>query len=277
MVRMVACGLVVVSVVCAPRAWAGANDPEAAAAAPSDEDAGRTAERVLVMDLKGGPEVAGTLTETLGGLLTAEVARRESFESISGEDIRNLVALEGQKQALGCEDSSTCLAEIAGALGARFVVFGRLNQVGGQYILQMSLLDASTTQVIGRRVLKAPDERVLVDELPHAVADVLRPAFAALGTEEEKVALPDRDGGGALPTVMLGSGVAIAAAGVVAAVAASGSAAALYYLVLEQKSVSPDARYAGRYAWFGLLGVAAIGAVAVLPGAALAAASWAWE
>jgi hypothetical protein len=39
-----------------------------------------------------------------------------------------LLGLERQKQMLGCaEDSSNCLAELAGALGARFVLNGSRN------------------------------------------------------------------------------------------------------------------------------------------------------
>ncbi len=253
---------------------------QAAAPAPTTNAPGPKP-RLLIMDLNAGEEINKTVRDTVGGLITAEVSRRETFESISGEDIRNMVALEGQKQAMGCDDSSACLAEIAGALGARLVVFGRLNQVAGQFILQMSLLDAQSAQVIGRDVFKAADEGALLRGLPGVVADVLRPAYAALGVPEEVVHVEEEplaeDGGGGLSSALLGTGAAVGIAGVAVGVLAAGTAAAVYWGALANTDLPSGLRKNAQLGWYGLVALSALGAVVVVPGLAVAGASFVVE
>ena len=64
-------------------------------------------------------------------MITSEVQRRGFFQVISQQDIATMLGLERQKQLMGCADDSTsCLAELSGALGARFVMSGTLTRLG---------------------------------------------------------------------------------------------------------------------------------------------------
>ena len=61
-----------------------------------------------------------------------------------------MVELEAEKQSIGCNDDSNCLAELAGALGADLVVYGELGKLGNQYMLQQSLFDTKAGKAITR-------------------------------------------------------------------------------------------------------------------------------
>src|SRR3712207_6923041 len=44
--------------------------------------------------------------------------------------------LEAAKQSVGCADDSSCLADVAGAMGAELVVFGAAGKLGTLYNLK---------------------------------------------------------------------------------------------------------------------------------------------
>src|SRR5947207_17625 len=76
---------------------------------------------VLRLSVAGGvePELGGAITEAV----TTEVSARGFFNVLSSKDVETLLGVERQKQMLGCaDDASSCLSELAGALGARFVL-----------------------------------------------------------------------------------------------------------------------------------------------------------
>ena len=75
--------------------------------------------RMLLLDFKATlieEEVAAIVTN----MVSSELAREKSFALITNTDVKQMMALEAEKQTLGCSDDSSCLAEIAGAMGARF-------------------------------------------------------------------------------------------------------------------------------------------------------------
>lgn len=57
-----------------------------------------------------------------------------------------LLGLERQRQLLGCDEGSACLAELANAMGVDFVVAGSLVKLGGGFTVTLRLLDARTGQ-----------------------------------------------------------------------------------------------------------------------------------
>jgi hypothetical protein len=77
---------------------------------------------------------------------------------------------------MGCDEAS-CLAELAGAMGARLVVFGDANKLGTVTILTLSLFDSSKTQSVGRVSVQAATIEELPAKLPPAVRDLVREAL----------------------------------------------------------------------------------------------------
>lgn len=128
--------------------------------------------KLIVLELTGAggvePGVASALTETV----TTELGKRGFFDVISSKDLQTLMGVERQKQLVGCaEDSSSCMAELAGALGARFVVSGSVAKLGPAYQLSLQALDTQKAQPIGRTTRIAPDLAALRAQMPHAVAE----------------------------------------------------------------------------------------------------------
>lgn len=127
--------------------------------------------KLVVMDLApaGGvtPAVAAAMTEAV----TAELSRRNTFEVLSSQDVRTLLGLERQRQLLGCSEGSTCLTEIAGALGAHFVLSGSLAQLGDLFQLNLQTIDATKATPIGRATRMAADVSTLRRQLTYAIAE----------------------------------------------------------------------------------------------------------
>jgi len=125
---------------------------------------------VLELTAAGGVEaqVASALTEGI----TAEASRRGFFDVVSAKDIQTLLGVERQRQMLGCsDDAQSCLTELAGAMGARFVLSGSLARLGDTYQLTLQTLDSVKAQPIGRATRLSKDLAALRDTLPFAVAE----------------------------------------------------------------------------------------------------------
>src|SRR5438309_267107 len=76
------------------------------------------------------------LSEAMGGLFADHLAKQLELHGLkvtSRSEMQALLGLERQKELMGCSDESTasCLAELAGALGADGVLTGTLGKVGG--------------------------------------------------------------------------------------------------------------------------------------------------
>ena len=152
----------VTSLIALTCAAAHAASPAAVPAAPAADK-----QRVLVLDLDASGVDAGQV-KLINGLVTDSVARFERFEVISSADVRQLVAMEADKSAAGC-DTSSCLAEVAGALGAQKVVFGNLGRLGNLTIVTLSLFDTKAAKAVGRQRLEVRD----IETLPHALDTAL--------------------------------------------------------------------------------------------------------
>jgi hypothetical protein len=115
--------------------------PLAASAAPAKE----AKTRVAVMPIKGGIGIEPQLAELVTDALVAELTDR-GLTIITSKDVETALGFERQKQMLGCGQES-CLAEIAGALGADRVVFGDIAQVRELTVFSVQLFNTKNGQV----------------------------------------------------------------------------------------------------------------------------------
>lgn len=145
---------------------------------------------VLSLQPGGGlePAVATSFTEAL----TAEVTRTRLFKVTAQQELQTALGLERQRQLLGCaEEAQSCMAELADALGARFVMSGSLTKLGDTYQLNVQTVDSRKAQPIGRSTRLASSLEVLRAQLPFTVAEATAtpapvrpsrvPAFALVG------------------------------------------------------------------------------------------------
>jgi TolB-like protein len=146
-----------------------------ASAAPAD---GRTS--LLVLELQPEPGIEASLARTITALVSAELSRFLDLNVIADADVKRMIDLEGQRQQVGCEDSS-CLAELAGALGARLVVFGSVARLGEKTVVTLNLFDSRRGESVGRQFVEVTDVGALSSALPLRTRDLLGRFYADNG------------------------------------------------------------------------------------------------
>lgn len=108
--------------------------------------------RVLVLDIEA-IGVAADEAAAATRIVAAAAADVDGVEVVSANDLRRLDALQADRSAAGCDEDASCLADIAGALGAESVLFGSLSKLGSTTTASLSLYTAGDGRV----------ERVSVD------------------------------------------------------------------------------------------------------------------
>ncbi|MDP2339523.1 MAG: hypothetical protein Q8O67_01085 [Deltaproteobacteria bacterium] len=117
---------------------------------------------------------AHVLTE----LIASAAAQRVGVDVLTSEDVRRAVDLEANRQSLGCAASS-CLAEIASAMGARIVLYGSVSKLGDdEQIVTLNLFDSGTATSSGRASLRGADLKALVAQIDGVVGPLVDKALA---------------------------------------------------------------------------------------------------
>lgn len=165
--------------VASPRAaWAEHKSvPDGAVAAAVDDRATvKEPVRVLVVDVRGD-KLSVDERSLLGQRLTQSLAAVPGLRVLSSADLRAMLDVEAQRQAAGCDEAS-CLADIAGAVGARFFVAAQASMVGDGLLLAVTLTDTKNVEVVERVEVQAPNATTAAARVGGAGARV---AGAALG------------------------------------------------------------------------------------------------
>lgn len=122
---------------------------------------------VLAFSASGvDPTVAAAVTESV----TAEVAVRGYFDPMSSSEIQTLLSVERQRQLIGCSEDN-CMTELAGALGAPYVMSGSLVKLEGVFQLNIQVIDSRKSRTTGRSTKLAKDFESLRFLIPYAVAE----------------------------------------------------------------------------------------------------------
>ena len=143
----------------------------AASSAPASQTGDR---RVLVMDMQFGGTVSADAARTMTDLVTSYLSRINALSVVAGSEITQVAVLEGKKQQYGCSDSS-CLAALADALGARYVVFSRASNLGQTIMIQLRLFDAKEARFLERSTVETTSLEALPDRLPPALDRLVTP------------------------------------------------------------------------------------------------------
>jgi hypothetical protein len=173
-------------------------------------NAGVAPTSVLVLEPKSdgfAPGVSRVLVAAIADTLAQDLRLRV----LTSRDVHDLISLAAEQQLSGC-DSSSCVSEVADALGASTVVFADVARLGGDVVLSLRLFDAATGETLARQTARAPS----TTELERAAPAAARALIADLASPRT---LLDR------PLVIAGGAVAVAA--VAGAVALGGWSAAL--------------------------------------------------
>ena len=221
-VRVALC--LILAFVSATRAMAlGAETPVPAGPAPGPAPPER--QRVLVLEPSSAAFDAATVA-TSAGLIIVELSADKRLDVISAAEVRRLAELEGERQTIGCNDTS-CLAELAGAMGARYVVFGDVGTLGSLVVMNLNLFDGATTQAISRVTVQSDGIGGLPAALPARIKVLAQPLIARIelkgGTTTtttttttlvgDATAPVVAEGGSSAPWIVLSSGVAMVVVG----------------------------------------------------------------
>jgi hypothetical protein len=134
--------------------------------------------------LAGGPHLATTpwnvsnITPELGTVLEDSLAaglRAHGLDVVTRQDIASILGQERQKQLLGCsDDGSSCLAELANALGCEATVVVSVARLGSDFRGTARVLSANDGHVMAEALLRADSETRLVDSLDDVAASLAK-------------------------------------------------------------------------------------------------------
>lgn len=96
--------------------------------------------------------------------LVAELRKLGGISVVSMDEVRAMLQMESERQLLGCSDDSSCLSEIADALGADVVVSGGIATLDGARVFSLRRVDQRRAVVTGQveeRLVAAGGEELL--------------------------------------------------------------------------------------------------------------------
>jgi hypothetical protein len=113
------------------------------------------------------PKIPGIM----GDMLHGDLARMRGFRVIGSKEVDAMLGYEQKKQLSGCSDTG-CVVNLAGTLGADFLVLGSIGKLGTSYTITIKKVNIATGQVdeIFTKRIKGGTEEDFLDVIPDAVA-----------------------------------------------------------------------------------------------------------
>lgn len=182
--------------------------------------------RVAVVSLSGVGVSADALA--FDGEHLAQSLRAPGLKVITSRELGTLLGMERERALMGCDSEATsCIAELAAALGAEVVVVGDVGSFEGQYQVNVKALSGQDARLIAARSSRVGDAVGVLDALT-----AIGRALAVAILNERRLPVPvelTRMPGGTRPLgwIPLGIGGAVGAAGGVLLGLARSDAAAL--------------------------------------------------
>lgn len=224
--------------------------------------------QLLVLDLDA-VDVDKAKVSILNGRIASLLSAKSQIEAVTSSDIQAMAKLEANKAAVGCDESS-CLAEIANALGARYVVYGRVGKLDETILLQLNLFDASVGKPVSRQEAQGAKLQDLSNDMPQVLDGLLKPLGLVSTAPVTQGALVEQKAAGPSPLFLAGAGVA--GVGALAALGLGGWSLAMENDLDSKTSTLPAKQFAFDNGW--LVASGAIGGVVVaVAGGALLAVS----
>jgi hypothetical protein len=130
--------------------------------------------RVINLD----PQLGGFYTEHL-----AQMMSERGAQVTSPVQIASLLGLERQKQLLGCTgESSSCLVELANALGVDAILTGDIAKLGEVIQINVRLTGAGNARPLASVSTRVADEQHVVDALTLAARTLTTELVTSLGS-----------------------------------------------------------------------------------------------
>jgi hypothetical protein len=188
---------------------------------------------VILMDLQPqniSPEIATLATQSLG----VSFEKLDVFEVRTAGDVQQALDVEMKKEAMGC-DAQSCLAEIAGALGADYVAYGTVGSLGNSTLVTVNLYHHAKAKSLGRQRVQVVDRAKLPELMDQMVADLLAETEFAIGSKASS------DDGSALSSPLFWTGTGAFVLGAAGATGL-GIGAGMMHNTLTNTDESPEDR-----------------------------------
>ncbi|OGQ23886.1 MAG: hypothetical protein A2138_22105 [Deltaproteobacteria bacterium RBG_16_71_12] len=203
--------------------------------------------KLLVLDVQGA-ELEPAQRDTLTGTITARAARFSSLDVLSSQDLRQLADLRSDQAAAGCEDAaSSCMAELANALGAELVLATRAGKLDAVTVITLQLFEVKKGAAAGRASVQGWSLPEVTDKVGLALDELLVRATGEQPNDQVVPSLPAGPrpdaGASAIGTGLLVGGAVALALGVV--VGGLGATPALLYGGKKQELVELTADFDG--------------------------------
>jgi TolB-like protein len=150
---------------------------------------------IAVMEFTSKGGVTQDQMDALSDMLGNQIRSMGNFKVIGKSDIRSMLTMEEQRQRLSSCTDQSCLAEIGGALGARWVVVGNVSLFGKTYLLNLKLIDVEGSSVasgVSRSITGGEDK--LLAELPGAALELFDAVADRFKTAVKEVEPPEESG-----------------------------------------------------------------------------------
>lgn len=137
---------------------------------------------VAVMPLSATEGIEKKTADALTEAVVAELRSLPGVSVVSQADIQAMLALEKQRDLLGCSEIA-CAADIGGALGVDFLVLGSVSLLGESRMLHLKLVDIKRASVAAQsdRRLRGASVDDLLDALPTVVSEMAIKALPPFG------------------------------------------------------------------------------------------------
>ncbi len=116
----------------------------AAPAAPSDRPT------LALLDLRSQQKPTDSLASALTVVVAAEIGATGKYQVISRNDMKSMLTHQTDQQLLGCAEVQ-CMADLAKALAADFLVAGSVEQIESAHVLSLELIDPVRAKVVERQ------------------------------------------------------------------------------------------------------------------------------
>ena len=102
------------------------------------------------------------------------------YEVVTRKQIDAVLGLERQKALLGCADTgSSCLAELAGALGAEVILVGSVARLDDEYVFTLKIVSAKDARTLAQRRGGGKSDKAALEWLTSAGRELAETAVGA--------------------------------------------------------------------------------------------------
>ena len=124
---------------------------------------------LIVFDIVPEKGIEKGTANLLTELVIDRVTELHKYVVVGQKDLEKMFSWEQNKQLKGCTDTS-CLIQIAGAMGASYYVEGSIGAMGDGYFVTLKLMDTASVRIMERVTEQTKrDENAAVSAIRHCV------------------------------------------------------------------------------------------------------------